>query len=70
MAPLASEAPKFIIAIIFAAGRLILCGIYAAIALPALIVNRQHILPALSAPFAPSTTRHGRHPHPAASPGH
>jgi cation:H+ antiporter len=58
-------------------GRLTLCGIYAVIALAALIVNRQHILPTLSAPFAPSTRRHGahprprgKHPHPAAIPGH
>ena len=58
-------------------GRLTLCGIYAVIALAALIVNRQHILPTLSAPFAPSTRRHGahprprgKHPHPAANPGH
>jgi cation:H+ antiporter len=58
-------------------GRLTLCGIYAVIALAALIVNRRHILPTLSAPFAPSTRRHGghprprgKHPHPAASPGH
>ena len=58
-------------------GRLTLCGIYAVIALAALIVNRQHILPTLSAPFAQSTRRHGghprprgKHPHPAASPGH
>jgi len=58
-------------------GRLTLCGIYAVIALAALIVNRQHILPTLSAPFAQSTRRHGghprprgEHPHPAASPGH
>ena len=58
-------------------GRLTLCGIYAVIALAALIVNRRHILPTLSAPFAPSTRRHGahprprgKHPHPAANPGH
>ena len=58
-------------------GRLTLCGIYAVIALAALIVNRQHILPTLSAPFAQNTRRHGahprprgKHPHPAANPGH
>jgi cation:H+ antiporter len=33
-------------------GRLILCGVYAAIAVAGLIVNRKHLLPTLRAPFA------------------
>ena len=32
-------------------GRLILCGAYAVIALGALVVNRGHLLPTLTAPF-------------------
>jgi cation:H+ antiporter len=33
-------------------GRLILCGVYAALAVAGLIVNRKHLLPTLRAPFA------------------
>jgi len=32
-------------------GRLILCGVYAAIAVAGLVINRRHILPTLRAPF-------------------
>jgi cation:H+ antiporter len=43
-------------------GRLILCGIYAVIALAAVVINRDHLLPTLSAPFTRRTTRHGGPP--------
>lgn len=33
-------------------GRLVLCGIYGAITVGALVVNRRHILPSLAAPFS------------------
>jgi cation:H+ antiporter len=32
-------------------GRLILCGVYAAIAIAGLVINRRHVLPTLRAPF-------------------
>ena len=43
-------------------GRLILCGVYAVLAVIGLVVNRQHLLPTLRAPFArqaPSEDAHG-----------
>ncbi|GAB2633876.1 sodium:proton exchanger [Prescottella soli] len=40
-------------------GRLILCGVYAAIAAVALIVNRKHLWPTLRAPFVDHATVHG-----------
>ncbi|WFR71818.1 sodium:proton exchanger [Prescottella defluvii] len=40
-------------------GRLILCAVYAVIAVAALIVNRKHLLPALRAPFVDQATIHG-----------
>jgi cation:H+ antiporter len=57
------------------AGRLIMCGAYAVIALTATIALREHLLPTLAAPFTRRATRHGgkphsEHPHPAASTGH
>jgi cation:H+ antiporter len=58
-------------------GRLMLCGVYAAVALTAMIINRRHLLPTLVAPFTRNTTRYGgqphprnEHSHPAASSGH
>lgn len=44
-------------------GRLILCAVYAAIAVIALIVNRRHLLSTLRAPFAGRAKRHGGQPH-------
>ncbi|MDH6675918.1 cation:H+ antiporter [Rhodococcus sp. LBL1] len=40
-------------------GRLILCAVYAVIAVAALIVNRKHLLPTLRAPFVDQATIHG-----------
>jgi cation:H+ antiporter len=45
-------------------GRLALSGVYAVIALAALIRYRRELLPTLSAPFAGRAKRHGGHPHP------
>ena len=45
-------------------GRLALSGVYAVIALMALIRYRRELLPTLSAPFAGRAKRHGGHPHP------
>ncbi len=45
-------------------GRLALSGVYAVIALVALIRYRRDLLPTLSAPFAGRAKRHGGHPHP------
>jgi cation:H+ antiporter len=44
-------------------GRLVLCGIYAAVALAGLIINRQHLAPTVRAPFVGTAVRHGGHPH-------
>lgn len=44
-------------------GRLVLCGVYAVIAVVAVAVNRRHLLPTLAAPFTDTTTRYGGHPH-------
>lgn len=44
-------------------GRLALCGVYAAVAAVALVVNRRHLLPTLRAPFAERARRHGGPPH-------
>ncbi|MDH6282929.1 sodium:proton exchanger [Prescottella agglutinans] len=40
-------------------GRLILCAVYAVIAVAALIANRKHLLPTLRAPFVDQATIHG-----------
>jgi len=45
-------------------GRLLLSGVYAVIAVAALVRYRRDLLPTLSAPFAGRATRHGGHPHP------
>ncbi len=45
-------------------GRLLLSGVYAVIAMAALIRYRRELLPTLSAPFAGRAKRHGGHPHP------
>ncbi len=43
--------------------RLVLCGIYAAIAIGGLIINRRHLAATLQAPFIGTAMRHGGHPH-------
>ena len=45
-------------------GRLLLSGVYAAVAVVALVRYRRELLPTLSAPFAGRAKRHGGHPHP------
>ncbi|WP_082951764.1 sodium:proton exchanger [Mycobacterium sp. 852002-51057_SCH5723018] len=47
-------------------GRLILCGIYTAVAVAALIVNRRYLLATVQAPFVGRAIRHSGHPHHAA----
>ncbi|GAA1034353.1 sodium/hydrogen exchanger [Amycolatopsis albidoflavus] len=42
------------------AARYVLCGVYAALALAALIRNRRHVLPTLAAPFRPLPTSDAR----------
>ena len=49
--------------IVSTTGRLILCGVYAVIAIGGLVVNRRHLVPTLAAPFTDNTTRYGGHPH-------
>jgi cation:H+ antiporter len=44
-------------------GRLLLCGIYAAVALAGLIINRRHLAATVAAPFVGTAIRHGGHPH-------
>jgi cation:H+ antiporter len=44
-------------------GRLILCGVYALIAIGALIVNRHYLAATLQAPFLGTAVRHAGHPH-------
>lgn len=43
-------------------GRLVLCGIYTAVALAGLIVNRRYLAATLRAPFVGTALRHGGHP--------
>ena len=44
-------------------GRLLLCGIYAAVAVGGMIVNRRHLAATVRAPFMGTAVRHGGHPH-------
>ncbi|HKI41322.1 MAG TPA: sodium:proton exchanger [Mycobacterium sp.] len=44
-------------------GRLLLCGIYTAMAVVGLIVNRRHLAATLRAPFLGTAIRHSGHPH-------
>jgi cation:H+ antiporter len=44
-------------------GRLVLCGVYAVIAVGALIINRHHVAATLRAPFVGRAIRHTGHPH-------
>ena len=44
-------------------GRLLLCGIYTAVAIAGLIINRRHLAATVRAPFIGTAVRHGGHPH-------
>jgi cation:H+ antiporter len=44
-------------------GRLLLCGIYSAVAVAGMIVNRRHLAATVRAPFMGTAVRHGGHPH-------
>jgi cation:H+ antiporter len=44
-------------------GRLLLCGVYAAVAVAGLIVNRRYLVATFRAPFVGRAIRHGGHPH-------
>lgn len=44
-------------------GRLLLCGIYTAVAIVAFIINRRHLIATVQAPFVGHAIRHGGHPH-------
>ncbi len=44
-------------------GRLILCGVYTAVALVGLVVNRRHLVATIRAPFVGRAIRHSGHPH-------
>ena len=44
-------------------GRLVLCGVYAAVAVAGLIVNRRNLAATVRAPFVGTAIRHGGHPH-------
>jgi cation:H+ antiporter len=44
-------------------GRLVLCGIYTAVAIGGLIVNRRYLLATVGAPFVGRAIRHSGHPH-------
>ena len=44
-------------------GRLLLCGVYTAVAVVGLIINRRHLVATLQAPFRGRAIRHSGHPH-------
>ncbi len=44
-------------------GRLLLCGVYTAVAVVGLIVNRRHLAATVRAPFFATAIRHSGHPH-------
>ena len=44
-------------------GRLLLCGLYTAVAVAGLIINRRHLAATVRAPFMGTAVRHGGHPH-------
>ena len=44
-------------------GRLLLCGVYAAVAVAGLIVNRRDVVATVRAPFVGTAIRHSGHPH-------
>ena len=44
-------------------GRLVLCGVYAVVAIVGLVINRGHVAATVRAPFVGTAIRHGGHPH-------
>jgi cation:H+ antiporter len=44
-------------------GRLLLCGIYTALAIAGLVINRRHLAATVKAPFVGTAIRHSGHPH-------
>jgi cation:H+ antiporter len=44
-------------------GRLVLCGVYAVVAIVGLIINRGHVAATVRAPFVGTAIRHGGHTH-------
>lgn len=44
-------------------GRLVLCGVYAVVAIAGLIINRSNLAATFRAPFVGTAIRHGGHPH-------
>lgn len=50
-------------------GRLLLCGVYTAVALGGLLINRRHLPATVRAPFFGTAIRHSGHPHHEADPG-
>jgi cation:H+ antiporter len=44
-------------------GRLVLCGVYAVVAIAGLIINRRNLAATIRAPFVGTAIRHGGHPH-------
>jgi len=48
--------------------RLVLCGVYTAVAIVGLIINRRHLLATVRAPFVGTALRHSGHPHPPETP--
>ncbi len=49
-------------------GRLVLCGVYAVVAIAGLIINRRNLAATVRAPFVGTAIRHGGHPHESESP--
>jgi cation:H+ antiporter len=44
-------------------GRLVLCGVYAVVAIAGFVINRRHLAATVRAPFVGTAIRHGGHPH-------
>lgn len=44
-------------------GRLLLCGVYTAVAIVGLLINRRHLAATVRAPFLGTAIRHSGHPH-------
>ena len=44
-------------------GRLLLCGVYTAVAIVGLVINRRHLAATVRAPFVGTAIRHSGHPH-------
>ena len=49
--------------IVSTTGRLVLCGVYTAVAVGGLIVNRRYVVSTVKAPFVGRAVRHSGHPH-------